>query len=75
MEYVKEVWSNYDDVILEIMINEKIDLYEISLTLKRTLLDVQNRVLEKKLNNKYDILHLWTFKMPILYGKINVKRS
>lgn len=50
MEYVKEVWCNYDDVILEIMINEKIDLYEISLTLKRTLLDVQNRVLEKKLN-------------------------
>ena len=25
--------------------------------------------------NSNDDLHLWTFKMPILYGKINVKRS
>jgi hypothetical protein len=29
------------------------------------------------LNNQENeaFLHLWTFKMPILYGKINVKRS
>lgn len=50
MEYTTENWSEYDDLILEIMLDKKVNLYEISIVLRRTLFEVQNRIIQRKLN-------------------------
>lgn len=52
MEYNNNSWTKYDDILLEILIKESIDLYEISIILKKTLFEIQSRVIIKQLNKQ-----------------------
>jgi hypothetical protein len=49
------IWTDDDDILLDIMLSKKIKLDEIALILNKSLFDIQHRIVITDLYNKYKL--------------------